>query len=1093
MNVPICLNMMKYTVLPVLITLCIASAKASAQVIPFVSDSVWRLMDERTGQLIPDLVFDVVKVIDEHRLLVTRRGRTGVLAGNGFWIVPPVYAEIKVLGRWYAFRDDGARWGLMDPLGKASTAAVFDRVDEGNDRYFVAQTGGEWGKWGVTDATGKWIEQPQHASLNSDNHPVAPLKITGPHHLLIENAATGECRIKDLHTQRSKMIAYGHFMVFSFCNGVLPVYHDRKVSLVGYDGKTVLPPMEGRIYIESGYAFVHNQGQTQVFTLEGKKIGTYSYAKGSGNEDYFLLEENTATLAKEFLLVDAQGEELLRSLKRIRLLGKGYYAYYDESHYVIAGKESDRHIVPGGYTVLSYDPGSSLAVLWNEKERLYYIYDIDSKRFTSVGYEYGKPWKGHLYDMSFSPFRHTFVDGKSGKEYYSIRPSFQAVSRGHQGLWLSDQLRNTYVLDKGFDDISRVRGSDTMFVVLQDHKDYRILNALSKKISAPYRSIFYSEGNFIATGENGKKGILDLSGEELVSCRFDDITPIRVGENEYYILRSSGLGLSDRSGKILLDTLYRSVEPFMNVIAYQKANYEYGFLNSRGERIAGLDHVSRFRKIGDMRWIACNLGEGKAMLNTVSGEIVMLPGDYDLQSPVKLKNIPEYFVVSRKGRYNLADAAGNPLFPQAIFVEYSVENPLIAFLKATDHVFILQPENGQLKITRVKDIRLVQSGYDNGETSAPYRYALQRESDGAYMLVDESLQPVCEQAYMDILAGPSVIVVRSEAGKYGVIGVDCEVKIPLDYDSYDAGIWQFTAFRQGTAYSLFNRENQRVFPEIGIQGVDLELARQNSDYALLQLRDGSKVLVDARQAKVLLTNVTEIVYNEALYDDKNLLIAGVSSSKGCRFGIFSPFSTRFVIPAEYEGIEPLSYSPAEKYYFLLRRNGKYNLYDPMQDRILFPSDMDKIRFDPQEDVIKAFRGKELYLAACHYDNPYVKAFKIDEKYRKARFTYDFDLYNLESSPVIAVRYKGKTGLLTLGGRWLHLPELDGYDGAVYEHKYLVVTKGKLKYILRPDGTYLSSKGFEVIEPLGESDRFALGYLEGKEYTIGVDGEVKENF
>ena len=59
--------------------------------------------------------------------------------------------------------------------------------------------------------------------------------------------------------------------------------------------------------------------------------------------------------------------------------------------------------------------------------------------------------------------------------------------------------------------------------------------------------------------ENGKYGIIDLSGKELLSCEYDQISALSGIKNALKILKDGKYGIVDDEGKVILKTEYADI------------------------------------------------------------------------------------------------------------------------------------------------------------------------------------------------------------------------------------------------------------------------------------------------------------------------------------------------------------------------------------------------------------------------------------------------------------------------------------------------------------------------------------------------------
>jgi hypothetical protein len=139
-------------------------------------------------------------------------------------------------------------------------------------------------------------------------------------------------------------------------------------------------------------------------------------------------------------------------------------------------------------------------------------------------------------------------------------------------------------------------GNETVSIVKNGAKYGLIKNSTGLEITPlKYDDInngFTSSGITICT-INKKKGILNSSGYEVISPRFDEI--INFGASETSIVIENGLkGLINNEGSIIVNPKYQDIGEFVNGYASIKYNNKWGILSSSGTETVSPKYDSSF-------------------------------------------------------------------------------------------------------------------------------------------------------------------------------------------------------------------------------------------------------------------------------------------------------------------------------------------------------------------------------------------------------------------------------------------------------------------------------------------------------------------
>lgn len=1072
---------MKYRLLAVLLALGPAVYVLHAQ-IPFRTNEGYQLVDLQSKKPLNTIVFDEANVIGENTFLVKRGEKKGVLNTKGSFVIRAQYPTLYKLGNYFIFSEtEKGLVGIMDSSGNVLVQPAFVHIEEGNGKYFLAQVNDDWGNWGVIDARGKWIEKPVHRSVSMDMSPFPSVAVVGPHHIVSKSDRSGYYDLKDLETGKVKTIRHDYAYLPWFEDGTAAVYGDKGSYLVKYDGQVVIPQAHGEIVQSGPYALFFQDKQSKVYTKTGKLIGTFgNFTRGEGDAHYIVLANDF-----DYLLMDAKGKTIRKSALPIELMGSGYYVYYEnEDQQVLSARDGKTSAVPKNYKVKNYNPSNGLAVLENQKG-YHSVYDFNTGRFTVEEFYKIRPWKNELFIAELSVYFETVVNGKTGEQFNKLKPEYQ-VAEWAGKYSIENKITRRYVYADTFDHAVGVNFHDSLFIV-RIKQDMFLVNANQHKMSAPYEKITAAGEGFVVY-RGAKCGLLSAGMQEVLTPSLNQIEALRMGNRYVYKVKNNRYGIVDAHGKLVLDTVYNNIEDRGNLLVFQNED-GYGFLNKEGKRVAGLEGMYNYSIVNN-DWISCSLPAKSALLYLPTEKIVALPKDHYFSKVINIGEAGDYFVVRKDYKHGLMDRDGKVLVvPKYDYV--SSENSPIRFLSSEDGAVIFAEKNGQLDIRSINELISLRDRYAS-EITIEARYAL-KDKAGNYVMVDENLAAVEPTAYRELFSGANMFIAKKANGKYGALYDDGKEAIPFIYDKYDDNVWQYDAFKKGSHYYLYDMFAKRVFENMTITGVSNQLSDYNDAYIVLKLSDGTQSIVYMETGAVVLDKILSIEIDEETfyavsYGETASVVVKMASGKG----IYSLNSRKFLVDPVYDELTFYAYSPTESYLLKTKKNGKYNLYDLRKCEKLFEQEVEVIyNITHYDEVVKALCGNVLYVVAGNYDSPDMHVIKIGAEYKKAIMVYDYDIV-FSGDPAIVVKTGKKKGLLKADGNWLHKPELDSYE-YMFDDEHMLVTKNKLVYILNmSDGTYFCQQGFEMIEPMGDYEgEFAIGYLNGKEYSINMQGQVSE--
>ena len=170
-------------------------------------------------------------------------------------------------------------------------------------------------------------------------------------------------------------------------------------------------------------------------------------------------------------------------------------------------------------------------------------------------------------------------------------------------------------------------------------------------------NIWFEEG-ILRVKKNGKYGLIDLEGKEVLSCEYDEITTLDGIENSLILVKDNKKGLANDKGSIIIEPLYKDI---INLGETYKEGYitideqgKYGLISTTKKQIL----ENKFDEIKQIYlnnyYIVVENGEEK-IINS-SGEEILKGTSNKIQSATQ-----KGFIIKENDLYGEIDTTGEKL------------------------------------------------------------------------------------------------------------------------------------------------------------------------------------------------------------------------------------------------------------------------------------------------------------------------------------------------------------------------------------------------------------------------------------------------
>ena len=165
------------------------------------------------------------------------------------------------------------------------------------------------------------------------------------------------------------------------------------------------------------------------------------------------------------------------------------------------------------------------------------------------------------------------------------------------------------------------------------------------------------EKNVLKVQKNGKYGLVDFSGKEILAPEYDNIEALKGLENSLILTKGEELGLCDNSGKIIIEPKYKKIDKiednYKNGYIVVDSENNYGIIGFDKSVILECNYEEVKGIYGDGKLFIVK-EDGKYKVIDKEGKIV-LNGKFDDVSAIN----GDYIVAIKNGKYGLIDIEGN--------------------------------------------------------------------------------------------------------------------------------------------------------------------------------------------------------------------------------------------------------------------------------------------------------------------------------------------------------------------------------------------------------------------------------------------------
>lgn len=335
------------------------------------------------------------------------------------------------------------------------------------------------------------------------------------------------------------------------------------------------------------------------------------------------------------------------------------------------------------------------------------------------------------------------------------------------------------------------------------------------------QNIWY-EDNVLRVSKNGKYGIINFDGQEVLPCEYDEITALKGVTSNLIVKKDDNVGLVNEKGQTIIKTEYKNIltlkEGYKSEYIIVNEDNQYGLISTSGTVLIdpGFEEV---KYLGSSNLYAVKEDETWKLMSTEEKKIIIDSGYEDI---IEAKS--ENIVVKKDGKYGVIDKNNKEkIKPQYEDLKYAFSIYYIA--KKDGKYGIINLENETIIDFEYKNMVYVENGgfieadktdtetviFDNNLGEKIVGIVSEVNTEKGYIKVYANNEykyynfKLEEKNSSDLLTSNTLFLSKKD-GKYGY--VDKSGKVVVDY-IYEDGTEQnssgFAAVKRDGVWGSINK------------------------------------------------------------------------------------------------------------------------------------------------------------------------------------------------------------------------------------------------------------------------------------------------
>lgn len=228
--------------------------------------------------------------------------------------------------------------------------------------------------------------------------------------------------------------------------------------------------------------------------------------------------------------------------------------------------------------------------------------------------------------------------------------------------------------------------------------------------------VFYVS-NLLKVMKDGKYGLINLSGKELLACNYESIEPLKYLSNSFVTEKDGKMGLVDNGGSVIIDNQYSEIQGLTN-------QYEDGYIVKNQDGKYGLINYNK-KQILECKYTKIENVYGSNMYVVKEGsnvELITNDGTVKLTNKFnEVKSIDNNNLIVKDGEnYKVITSDGETKLDGYQYLKYAFDGNYIG---KKDNKYGIVDASGGLKvdfkyklISYLKDEGFIEASNDDGNT-----------------------------------------------------------------------------------------------------------------------------------------------------------------------------------------------------------------------------------------------------------------------------------------------------------------------------------------------------------------------------------------
>ncbi|MBQ6992540.1 MAG: WG repeat-containing protein [Clostridia bacterium] len=416
--------------------------------------------------------------------------------------------------------------------------------------------------------------------------------------------------------------------------------------------------------------------------------------------------------------------------------------------------------------------------------------------------------------------------------------------------WVVIDNNGDIVIDNNEEMVVVPDSSKDVFVTVYDIDDAtgtyktKVVNSKNEEIFTEYdlveaienydskQNIWYEKA--LRVSKDGKYGLIDLEGNKLLECEYEEIKALQGAESNILIKKDGKMGLVNEAGQKIIDTTYNNIltleEGYTNEYIIVNENNQHGIITTSG-KITVEPQYENIKYVNSSDYYAIKAGESWKLVNT-NGE-AFLDGLYNEILEVKGDNI----IVVKDGKYGVVNKNNEVLIPlEYDSLKYTFSIYYIA--KKGDKFGIINTNNETIVDFEYTSMNYVKSGnfiiadktetetvvFDSNLAQKITGIISEVNTDKGYIkvYVDNDYKyynfKFEEKSNVDILSSNTLLLSKKD-GKYGYIDKSGNVVVDYQFDdATEQNKFGYAAVKKDGKWGSINKAGvQELEPSVNLE------------------------------------------------------------------------------------------------------------------------------------------------------------------------------------------------------------------------------------------------------------------------------------